>query len=99
MKPRGHINTPAKVKAAREYLGLSKAALARLLRYGSDGRGALRMMETGEQKVPGAVQLALEALVSGWRPHGVRLKIDKEANLIDETNPPELRAENAGKWQ
>lgn len=72
MKPRGHINDAASFKAAREYLGLDKTALADLLRLGSDGRGSIRRIEAGRQSVPGPYQLAVEALLAGWRPLGHR---------------------------
>lgn len=79
-KPRGKINTPDKAKAAREYLGLNKAALGRVMRLGGgNGRETVRRIEDGgNDRVPGPYQIALEALVSGWRPWGVKLPIDKE---------------------
>jgi hypothetical protein len=76
VKPRGHINTPAKCQAAREFLGLSKPGLARVLRLGTNGRETVRRIEAG-QTPQGPYQLALEALVSGWRPWGVKLSIDE----------------------
>jgi hypothetical protein len=77
MKPRGRINTPAKAQAAREFLGLSKSELARVLRLGTNGRETVRRVES-DQGPTGPYQLALEALVSGWRPWRVKLPIDKE---------------------
>jgi DNA-binding XRE family transcriptional regulator len=78
MKPRGHINTPAKAQAAREHLGASKAELARVLRL--KDHETVGKIEAGRRdRVPPLYQIALEALVSGWRPWGVRLPIDKEA--------------------
>lgn len=65
-KPRFPIDTPAKVTAAREYLGLDKAGLARALRIlGRSGRDAVRALEDGEHKrgIPGPTQLALEHLI------------------------------------
>lgn len=88
MKPRGKISTSAKAKAAREYLGLNKSELARLMRLGgSDKTGAetVRRIEN-KQGPPGPYQLALEALVAGWRPWGVKLPIDKEATNADRTH-------------
>lgn len=77
-KPRGKISTPAAARQAREYLGLDKAALARVLRL--DSRETVRRIEDGRNArgVPGPYQIALEALLSGWRPWGVRLPIDGE---------------------
>lgn len=83
MKPRGKINTAARAKAAREYLGLSKAELARVLRYSPAGRDQIRKIEAGDSGIPGPFQIAMEALVSGWRPRGIKFKIDKEANHAD----------------
>lgn len=80
-KPRGKISTPAAARQAREYLGLSKARLAEVLRLGdSGGRDTVRRIEDDKSTrgVPGPYQLALEALVSGWRPWGVKLPIDGE---------------------
>lgn len=63
-KPRKPINTPAKVTAAREYLGLDKAGLARALRLGQNGRGTVRRMEEGGNiAIYGPVQIALEAMI------------------------------------
>lgn len=63
-RPRSPIDTPAKVTAAREYLGLNKAELARGLRLGeSAGRNTVGRWESGEIAVPGPVQIALEAMV------------------------------------
>jgi DNA-binding XRE family transcriptional regulator len=74
LKPIGKFTTPIKCKAAREYLGLSKVGLANVLRI---QRKTIIRIEQG-QDPPGPYQVALEALVSGWRPWGVRLPIDKE---------------------
>lgn len=73
MKPRGKISTPDKAKAAREYLGLGKTELAKVMRLGANGRQTVRRIEEG-QSVPGPYQVALEALVSGWRPWGVKIE-------------------------
>ena len=62
------INTGSKVMAVREKLGLSKTALGRVLRLPS-GRKAVQRMENDAHRIHGPVQLALEALLSGWRPH------------------------------
>lgn len=72
-KPRGHCSTPVACQQAREHLGLSKAALARLMRLGDSGRDTVRAYEQGERPISGPYQLALEALVSGWRPMGSKL--------------------------
>jgi hypothetical protein len=81
MKPRAPINTPAKCQAAREYLGLNKFELARVMRLGSSAKiGAETVRRIEQAQGPtGPYQLALEALVAGWRPRGVTLPIDKEA--------------------
>ncbi len=66
------IDTPAKVTAARAFLGYSKAELARALRLGPNGRKTIRAWESGKTRgVPGAAQIALERLV--------QLKIEGEA--------------------
>ena len=77
IKPRGKFATPAACQQAREFLGLSKTELARILRLGANGRETVRRIEQG-QKPPGPYQLALEALVAGWRPWGVKIQGDNK---------------------
>lgn len=78
-KPRGHINTPEKCRQAREHLGLTKAGLARVLRLSEvNGRDTVRRVEQG-QEPSGPYQIALEALVAGFRPVRVKLPIDGKA--------------------
>jgi transcriptional regulator with XRE-family HTH domain len=81
MKPRGKLTTGAKCREAREYLGASQGDLARAMRFGARGRDTVAEIERGarERGVPGPYQIALEAMLSGWRPWGVKFKIDKEA--------------------
>jgi DNA-binding transcriptional regulator YiaG len=80
-KPRGKFSTPAACRQAREYLGLNKTELARLMRFGTNGRETVRRIEQGQtQGPPGPYQLALEAMVSGWRPWGVKLPNDEGKN-------------------
>ena len=63
-KPRPHINTPAKVTQAREYLGLTKAGLARALRLAANnGRNTVHRLEQAGAIIPGPTQIALESLV------------------------------------
>lgn len=60
--------TPADFKAIRIKLGLSQAALARVLGYGS----ALRISEferaTNPRDVPLHVAMLMRAFADGWRP-------------------------------
>lgn len=79
VKPRGHVSTPATFRQARQYLGLSQSALARVMRMGTEGRHTVRRIEAG-QKPRGPYQLVMEALLAGWRPRGVKLPIDREPN-------------------
>lgn len=57
--------TPDSLKTARQQLGLTQSGLAALLRC--DAR-TIRRWEVGDWPVPGPAQVALEALLSGWRP-------------------------------
>lgn len=69
-RPRGKLSTPARCQAAREYLGMSKLELARVLRLGGSakaGAETVRRIEQG-QEPPGPYQVALEALVAGFKP-------------------------------
>lgn len=78
-KPLGPINAAARAQAAREYLCLSKAELARHLRLGAGaGRNTVARIESGNQRPPGPYQVALEAFVAGFRPAGVTFPIDKD---------------------
>lgn len=62
--------TPAEVRAARAYMNLTQTELAALLRMGSDGRRTIRAWETegGKWNISGPASVAIEALLTGWRP-------------------------------
>lgn len=62
--PRFPINTAAKVRKARAFLGLDKPGLARALRLGDvAGRNTVNRYERDGAEIPGPSQLALEYLV------------------------------------
>lgn len=78
MPGKTRIATSTACAKARKRLGLDKSALAKVLRLSSEhGRQTVRRIEDGQQP-PGPYQIALEALIDGWRPSGVVLPIDKE---------------------
>jgi hypothetical protein len=61
------------LKIARTILGWDHAQLARALRLaGTPDKQAARVreMEAGKRDISGPVQVAIEALLSGWRPNG-----------------------------
>lgn len=60
------VETAEHLQAARASLGLTQAALATVLR--ASGGRIVRKWEGGKQPVPGPVGVAMEALLSGWRP-------------------------------
>lgn len=60
--------TPAAVKAARLALGMTQHQLAETLRMGTDGKRAVRRWETGDREISGPASVAIEALLTGWRP-------------------------------
>jgi DNA-binding transcriptional regulator YiaG len=60
----------SQVKAARAKLGVSQSQLAALLRMGSNGDRQIRRWEDGDAPVSGPASVAIEALLSGWRPSG-----------------------------
>lgn len=60
--------TADEVKAARRSLGLSINELAELLRMGGNGSRQVRRWEDGEIPVSGPASVAIEALLTGWRP-------------------------------
>ena len=49
-------------------MGLSQASLARLLRLDANGARKVRRWEDGQAIVSGPASVAIEALLSGWRP-------------------------------
>lgn len=57
------------LRAAREELRLTRPGLARLLRLGPNGERRVRRWEDGDLPVSGPASVAIEALLSGWRPH------------------------------
>lgn len=61
------------LKAARMILGWDEGTMARALRLaGTPEKAAARVreMELGKRDISGPVQVAVEALLSGWRPTG-----------------------------
>jgi transcriptional regulator with XRE-family HTH domain len=69
------IRKPADALKAREKMDMSQEELAELLRIPDprvSGKQAIRRWERGLLKngLPGPVQVAYEALSSGWRPKG-----------------------------
>lgn len=65
------IETGDDVARARRTLGLSSYELADLLRLGADtkaGAAKIREIEAGNRRLTGALSVAIEAILSGWRP-------------------------------
>jgi DNA-binding transcriptional regulator YiaG len=60
--------SPDDVRDARKALGVSQAGLAELLRAGKNGDRQVRRWEDGDLTVSGPASVAIEALLSGWRP-------------------------------
>jgi DNA-binding transcriptional regulator YiaG len=60
--------TPAEVSAARRALGMTQDQLAAALRMGADGKRAVRRWEAGDRAISGPASVAIEALLTGWRP-------------------------------
>jgi DNA-binding transcriptional regulator YiaG len=60
--------TPAAVKAARLALGMTQAELAATLRLAGDGKRSIRHWEKGTYPISGPASVAIEALLTGWRP-------------------------------
>lgn len=61
------------MKLARQVLAWDHAQMARALRLaGTPDKAATRVreMEAGRRDISGPVQVAVEALLSGWRPTG-----------------------------
>lgn len=60
--------TPIEVKTARLALGMSQRELAETLRMGLDGGRAVRRWESGDRPISGPASVAIEAMLTGWRP-------------------------------
>ena len=73
------INTPERFAAAQDSFGLNNTDMAAELRLSKDGRETVRRYRDGSNTrgIPGPVQLAMEAFMSGWRPSGVRFPCDE----------------------
>lgn len=69
------IRTADDLKAARKELGWTISEMAHALRFtnGEQGMKRLREMEDGRRDISGTICLAVEALLSGWRPEGFTL--------------------------
>jgi DNA-binding transcriptional regulator YiaG len=49
-------------------MGLTQHDLAELLRMGGDGKRAVRRWEAGDRQISGPASVAIEAMLTGWRP-------------------------------
>lgn len=58
-------------KSARQELGMSASQLAKTLRMGRCADRTIRRYESGESPIPGPVSVAMEALVTGFRPEEI----------------------------
>lgn len=67
--------TKDEFRGARQELGMSASQLAKTLRMGRGAGRTIRRYESGETPVPGPVSVAVEALLTGFRP-----KDDEETN-------------------
>lgn len=56
--------TPADLRTAREQLGLTQAQLAATLRLGKQGGRTVRMWESGQSRIPGPAQVAIELMLT-----------------------------------
>lgn len=55
-------------RQARDQLGLSAKQMANILRMGKGSDRTIRRYESGQTPVPGPVSVAVEALLTGFRP-------------------------------
>lgn len=58
----------AEVKAARKQLGLTVRQLSDILRMGENGGRKIQRWESGDDPITGPASVAIEALLTGWRP-------------------------------
>ena len=64
---------PDDVRDARRAMGLTQHDLAVLLRMGGDGKRAVRRWEAGDRHISGPASVAIEAMLTGWRPREIML--------------------------
>jgi transcriptional regulator with XRE-family HTH domain len=55
-------------RKARDELGMTASQLAKTLRMGRGADRTIRRYESGQSPVPGPVSVAVEALMTGFRP-------------------------------
>lgn len=60
--------TKDEFRNAKQELGMSASQLAKTLRMGRRADRTIRRYESGETPVPGPVSVAIEALLTGFRP-------------------------------
>jgi DNA-binding transcriptional regulator YiaG len=60
--------TPDDVRDARRAMGMTQHQLATALRMGADGKRSVRRWEAGDRPISGPASVAIEALLTGWRP-------------------------------
>lgn len=66
MKP-----TKEEFRNARQELGMSASQLAKTLRMGRYAGRTIRRYESGESPIPGPVSVAVEAILTGFRPEEI----------------------------
>lgn len=62
---------PDAIRTARRQLGLTQSELAAMLRLANpdtSGKRTIREWEKGTRPISGPASVALEALLTGWRP-------------------------------
>lgn len=60
--------TPDEVRESRRAMGMTQHQLATALRMGTDGKRSVRRWEAGDRPISGPASVAIEALMTGWRP-------------------------------
>lgn len=58
-------------KNARQELGMSASQLAKSLRMGKRADRTIRRYESGASPIPGPVSVAVEAMLTGFRPEEI----------------------------
>ena len=64
---------PDEVRDARRTMGLTQHDLAVFLRMGGDGKRAVRRWEAVDRHISGPASVAIEAMLTGWRPRETTL--------------------------
>jgi hypothetical protein len=80
------VTTKEDFRLARKELGISSVKLAEMLRMGKGSDRTIRRYESGNTPIPGPVTVALEALLSGFRPEPMLSKLHDSEEVYSDVS-------------